>query len=162
MAKKKKPVSKGKTAVAAIAGAFCVVFGVAVVLTTMHRPGRTGPSELARNPDKQDEILAQRKAEDLQKRLELTDEQTAAVTRIITAAKKGAAQLLEEHKGDKNGIIMAAIARRDEAGNEIRKLLTPEQQAKFDEMRGEQRERLLDALEIMRQRGNPPKKEPSE
>jgi len=81
-----------------------------------------GPSDLEAHPERQDEILAKQRAEEIRSRLGLNDEQTQRVAEFLQSAG-------DLGPGGFRG-------RREAMREEMAKILTPEQLAKLDEGRG--------------------------
>ena len=85
---------------------------------------RQGPSELEAHPERQAEIVARRRAEELRDRLQLTEEQTQKIAEIYLRNP-------QEEFGDGN-----AREQRKAMREEIARVLTPEQQAQMEQTRG--------------------------
>ncbi len=82
----------------------------------------SGPSELEAHPERQDEILARQRAEEMRDRLGLSEEQTQQI-----------AQLLQSMGDPGQGGFRG---RREAMREELAKILTPEQLAKLESAPG--------------------------
>ena len=85
---------------------------------------RQGPSELEAHPERQAEIVARRRAEELRDRLQLTEEQTQKIAEIYLNNP-------QEEFGDGNSREQHKAMRE-----EIDRVLTPEQKAQMEQSRG--------------------------
>ncbi len=113
-----------KYVLAGIGAVYLVLFVGYLVYAGVTRTRPTGPSELEAHPERQNEILAKQRAEDLQAQLKLSDDQTQKVAEILSKN-----QMDPSAGGDFRERFRAT---RDEIG----KVLTPEQQAQAEQMRG--------------------------
>lgn len=151
----KPPVSKVKLVLAALGVFFCGVVVVKMVSAVLNRPDPPGPSELALNPGKQDEILAGRRARELQEELGLSEKQTAEISAIIADAKGGASEIIGANKGDVRGLVLSTMAKRREATDRIRRVLTKEQRTQFDAMLQARQKKMFNAIKKARKQRNP-------
>jgi Spy/CpxP family protein refolding chaperone len=119
------PKGRLKQVLACIGGIYVVLVVAYVVYAAVNWKSPSGPSELELNPEKQAELRAQRSAEMARERLNLSPEQTAAVTEIF---KKNLPTDAPPAGGP--GEQFRAIH------EEIDKVLTPEQRAAEEQMRG--------------------------
>lgn len=94
-----------------------------------HRTGPQGPSELEAHPERQDEIRAQRRVEEMKQDLGLTDEQARQLTEVFAAQRP---------PGEDGGPGPGGFRERGRGMREaINKILTPEQQQRMEENRGQ-------------------------
>lgn len=117
-----------KYALAGLGVVYAVLFVAYLVLAAVEWTKPQGPSELEAHPERQDEILAMRRASEFQGRLDLSDEQTEQVAQLFFD-RSGAGR---PGDGGEEGGFGGMRGMRDE----IQKILTPEQIAKAEEMRG--------------------------
>ncbi|MDQ1258142.1 MAG: hypothetical protein QG656_2751, partial [Candidatus Hydrogenedentes bacterium] len=125
---------------------FCVVFVVLGVYTFATYEPPAGPSELALHPERQDEIKADRRAQELQQTLSLNDDQTAQVSAIILAARKENAAIQQqpfEVHSEKDDAILDVWIR---AVHQIDGLLTPEQLKRY--LQEDDRKRLETVIQM--------------
>mgnify|MGYP006298555947 FL=1 len=74
--------------------------------------------------------------------LELDAEQTAELARVVMHFREERRKLRREHAGDMAGLMRAGRAKMAEFDAAVRALLTPEQEARYDDMAAQQRKRL--------------------
>jgi Spy/CpxP family protein refolding chaperone len=106
-----------------------VVYIIAIVVYVVHAKVagehiQTAPSELEAHPERQEEIIAQRKAAEMKDQLNLSDEQAQKVAEIFQ----------KQHTDGNDGGDFRD--RRQAMRDDLAQVLTPEQQAKMDESRG--------------------------
>lgn len=147
---RKATTSKLKLVFAGIGAGFCVVFLVLIVHALLAGPQLTGPSELALHPDRQDEILAKRKATELQEKLELTDDQTQKVTAILLEARKETADFIRNGPTDQMERFAEGRSRLQSLQDQIAAVLTPEQREKFQKVVDDRRERTGAIINLIR------------
>lgn len=82
----------------------------------------TGPSEMALHPERQNEIMAQQRADEMAGRLGLDDAQKAALEKILA----------ETPPGPPPGPGGEGRGRMDGMREKLKDILTPEQQARLD------------------------------
>jgi len=92
-----------------IGAGFCVLFVAGIVCAVVTREEPAEPSELALHPEREEAILAERRAREYQQMLSLNEEQTDQVAQIILSAdcpagqrafSKSAYQYLESDRYD--------------------------------------------------------------
>ena len=117
------PVTKKRVqyAFAAIGAVYLIYFLGYLVKAAVQYAKPTGPSEMEAHPERQGEIMAQRRVEELRTRLELTEDQVQKISALFSDPSK-----------DMQGGPGRGQAMREE----IAKILTPEQLAKFNQQRG--------------------------
>jgi len=118
-----------KYALAGIGACYVAVFAGYLAYTTMKPVAPSGPSELEAHPERQEEILAQRRAEEMKERLGLTDDQTAKLSELFAAQRPP-----DGPPGPGDGDPRERWRAMQEKINEV---LTPEQQQKMEEGRGQ-------------------------
>lgn len=117
-----------KYTLAVVGTLYAFAFTGYLIYAATHRTAQTGPSDLEAHPEKQAEVLAARRAQEMKERLGLTDEQ--------------AKQIEELHKQNTQDPIQGPPDRdkfreRMQAEREaMAKILTPEQLEKMQQMRG--------------------------
>lgn len=125
-----------KYALAGIGVLYLVVFAGYLVYAGMKPSDPVGPSELALHPEREDEILARRRAEEMQAELKLTEAQTQRIADIMSAQSAdepfgfgpGGGQGDGPGGGDFRG-------RFREMQEQIEQVLTPEQRALLEAQR---------------------------
>lgn len=118
------PKKRLKQVFAGLGALYVVLFAAYLAYAAVNRKSASGPSELELHPEKQAEIRAQQRAEELRDRLNLTPEQTAAVAEIF--------QKQPPMGGPPGGDPREGFKALREA---LRKVLTPEQQALEEQSR---------------------------
>ncbi len=118
---------KIKYALAGIGVVYLVLGAGFLVYYFTHRTVAQGPSELEAHPERQNEIQAQRRVEEMKKDLDLTDDQTRQLTELF------ASQRPPEGDGGPGPGGFRGRGMREE----INKILTPEQQQRMEENRGQ-------------------------
>lgn len=140
--KKKKLILASVCAALATVSAGFVIAGYA----SGSRP--KGPSELTLHPELQEQILAERRAKEIQEKLSLTEEQTVKVRDEVMALRNDLHALRRENKGNGEAFRPMARARLGKFTGNLRALLTEEQRVQFDAIKSDRMERL-DALREM-------------
>jgi Spy/CpxP family protein refolding chaperone len=108
------------------AGAFYIILFVGyLVYAGTSQTAPQGPSELEAHPEKQAEIVSQRRAEELRDQLQLTEEQTRKVADIYLKTESA-----QSADGEQRG-------RWREQQKEIDQVLTAEQKAQLEQTRGQ-------------------------
>jgi hypothetical protein len=110
---------------AGIGVVYLVLFVGYLVYAGVKRSQPRGPSELEANPERQEEIMAERRAQDLKEQLGLSDEQMKKIAEIFAQRGQDGPPMGPPGPGAWRGM-------RDE----VAKVLTPEQQAQLEQMRG--------------------------
>ena len=108
------------------AGTLYVVLFVGYLVYAGTRPTTpSGPSELEAHPEKQAEIVSRRRAEELRDQLQLSEEQTQKIAAIYLKSESD-----QSADGDPRNRFRAQR-------EEIEKVLTPEQKALWEQIRGQ-------------------------
>lgn len=107
---------------------YLLLFFAILAYYGMSRSKSSGPSELAAHPERQQEILAQQRAAEMQDRLGLSDEQAKQVADVFAAQRPP--------EFGPGGPPPDFRKRGQEMREQLSKILTAEQQAKMEEMRG--------------------------
>lgn len=118
------PKGRVKYVLAGIGAVYAIVFVGYLVYAGLNRKGPGGPSELELHPEKQAEIRARERAEQLRDRLKLSDEQTRKL-----------AEIFQKHPPMDGPPVGDPRERFRALHDEISNVLTPEQQAIEDQMR---------------------------
>jgi Spy/CpxP family protein refolding chaperone len=130
-----KPISKIKLLLAGV-GVITLVVAAGYLAKMAVTPAQHhGPSELSLHPERQDSILAGRRAQMLQKRLGLNSDQTKQVAQLIEKAKKESDGFISDPTLDPGAKLMAARSKMQDVMAQIEPLLTPEQKEKFGAQR---------------------------
>lgn len=138
---KQQPIPKWKWALAGLGAVFCVAAAAGVIVMAVTAE-KHEPSELALNPERQDEIITERKAREYQQKLELTEEQTLEVQQILLEARKERKESLGNPGGDLRARMSSRIGAMMSLDQKVQAILTPEQQAKLGAMKQERRSRM--------------------
>lgn len=137
MISRAKPIQaktpKWKMILAALGVVYTVAFAVWLACALAKPSAPAGATELAAHPERQEEILAERKAQELQEQLSLSDEQTMKVADILYnyRQKRGVPP-----GGGPSGMFEAMQVQQniaEQMRTEIQSLLTDEQRAAFAE-----------------------------
>ncbi|MBX7258210.1 MAG: hypothetical protein K1Y02_17745 [Candidatus Hydrogenedentes bacterium] len=119
-----------KYALAGIGAVYAVLFvGYLVYAGVTSATKQSGPSELEAHPERAAEIKAMQRADQMQERLGLSDEQTQQIADILLA------QNAEMQGGmPPSGGPQGFMERMQAVREQIKGVLTPEQQAEFEKM----------------------------
>ncbi|HSQ74442.1 MAG TPA: hypothetical protein VLT13_02725 [Bacteroidota bacterium] len=98
-----------------------LVLAFVIGLTAFAQPGRMTPQE---------------RTEQLAKELSLTEEQKGRVLEHFTQEQQAFQKLREESQGDRDAMRAAMGKRREESNKTMKAILTGEQYAKYETMRG--------------------------
>ena len=113
-----------KYTLAGFGAVYLILFVAYLVYAGAKQTGQSGPSELEAHPERQQEILARQRAEELQQRLGLSDEQTQQIAEIM-------------QKNAPNPSLDGDFRERMRATRvEIAQVLTAEQREKMEQTRG--------------------------
>ena len=114
-------------------------FLVALLVFTvpMRMAAQPGGGAAAATPAERTERLVKSFSE----RLTLSDSQTVAIRKIVTASMEQGAKEREQLAGDREAMMQASKDRNDKMYAEIEKRLTAPQKEKFTELRTEMRQR---------------------
>jgi Spy/CpxP family protein refolding chaperone len=115
-----------KYALASAGAVYLALFAAYLVYREIQPSVPAGPSELEAHPERQDEILAQRRAEELKEQLGLSDEQAQRIGEIFASQGRGGPSPGEGDFRDRWRGMQDQLAR----------VLTPEQQALMQQNRG--------------------------
>jgi len=152
----KKSIPVWKWFLAAVGVAYLV--GGAVWLAFHIAPdGETpGPSELALHPERQEEILAQRRADELAGKLGLDAEQAAEMAAVMRDMQQQRKSLMREHGGDRVAMAMNGMQMMQDMQERARAILTDEQYAAFETEMNDRVSRLMEAGRRFRPEGMEP------
>lgn len=121
-----------KYGLAGLGAVYLVVFAGYLVYAGLKPSPPKGPSELALHPEREDEILARRRAEEMQEELKLTDEQTQRIANILTAQPMDEPFGFGPGDGPSGGDFRSRFR---EIQEQIQQVLTTEQQAMLQAQR---------------------------
>lgn len=123
----------------ATCGVLTIVAGGALAIWQLiqARDNASGPSELTLHPERQNEILASRRADVIAERLGLTPQQSVEMTRLISEFMESRNADRENNAGNMLALMQSRRAAMMEMDSKISALLKPEQQEKFQQMKGE-------------------------
>ncbi len=128
-------IPKWKLALAALGVLYLIGFAVWGVYAVSERTTQQrGASELASHPERQDEILAERRAEEARELLGLSSEQTRQLATLIEAHTQKAQALRTEDIDDFEVRRERMMALRDVLRKDVNALLTPEQQERLESL----------------------------
>jgi hypothetical protein len=120
-------------------GVATLVVGAGYILWFMvqSRQAHSGPTELTLHPERQNEILAQRRTESIAERLALTPEQSVEVAAMLEefVTQRNAERV--ENAGNLLGTIQSRRAAMQRLDSQMQAILTPEQQKNFTAMKAE-------------------------
>lgn len=146
-----KKVPWWKYALAAAGAVYLVGMAIWAVTALRAQPGQTGPSELALHPERQDEILAQRRADAMKEELGLSAEQAAKLTGIVQEFQQARKErFLGAAETGPLGRMQAMMQLRAEMREKLGAVLSPEQLAQFEE---KQEQRIMGAMGAIRSAG---------
>ena len=137
--------SKLKLGMAALGAGFCVLGIVLAVLAVVNRQER-GPTSLTLYPERQEEIVAERRAREMQSRLNLREDQIPAFTAAIMEVREQVRILRENSPGDIDRLRQMRQAMIQELDVRVAPLLDDEQRARYEQSK----EILVDRLERLR------------
>lgn len=136
-----------------LAGCGVATLAGAAVFAAMHLTGAAdrggGPSALTLHPERQEEIIAARRADQLAARLGLDTAQTAQAAEILGRFRARRAEDRARHQGDVMGLIQARQGAMAEFEREMQAILRDDQRAAYDAARADITGRLMD-LRAMR------------
>jgi protein CpxP len=89
-------------------------------------------------------MTPEERAQQLQKALDLTDEQTGQVTKIYTEMREELSKLRQESGGDREAMREAIRDFREKTDARINEILTDEQKEKYQTFQQEQRKEMRD------------------
>ncbi len=117
-----------KYALAGAGAVYLVLFAGWLVYSAVRQEAPRGPSDLEAHPERQEEIVARRRAEELRDRLQLSEEQTQKIAEIYQKNR------MDDEPPD--GPPTEEQRNRWRARQEeIARVLTPEQQAQLEQER---------------------------
>lgn len=134
---------KWKLALAGLGALYLVGFLVWGVYAFATSDAQQGATELAANPERQDEILARRRADEARKRLGLSAEQTDQLAALIEKHTRKARAARAESADDFESRRATMMALREEMEQELDTLLTPEQRETLASLPMPERGRLF-------------------
>jgi hypothetical protein len=136
--------SKLKLGMAALGAGFCVLGIVLAVLAVVNRQER-GSTSLTLYPERQEEIVAERRAREMQSRLNLREDQIPAFTSAIMEVREQVRIMRENSAGDIDRLQMRQ-AMIQELDVRVAPLLDDEQRARYEQSK----EILVDRVEKLR------------
>ena len=136
-------IPKWKLVLAGLGVVYLVAFLFWGVYAYATSETQRGASELAANPERQDQILARRRAEDVRAGLGLSDEQTDQLAALIEKQTLKARAVRAESAGNMELQRERMMALREEAQQDIDALLTPEQREKLEALPMHERMRIF-------------------
>lgn len=134
--KKKRLAAAGGLAAVSLACAAFMIYGY----VSGARP--KGPSELTLHPEKQDTIVAERRAAQFKERLGLTDDQTEQLAQMLQRFRNEMREQRKQMKGEPAERLALGRAKVQGFADQLRGMLTEEQQAKFDALRADRTQRM--------------------
>lgn len=140
-------VSKLKSALATVGAGFCVLAAILVAMAIINKP-ETGPTSLTLHPEKQEEIISERRARELQSRLGLTEEQIPAVTQIVIDIRAQLRAMREASSGRSRDMFQLRTALMEEFDTRLAALLTEEQRARFDAVQADRSARIGKGMDL--------------
>jgi hypothetical protein len=144
-------VSKKKLFLAAGAAVVAVTCAAVIAWGYASGPKPKGPSELTLHPENQEKIVAERRALELRRNLDLTEEQTAQVTEALMALRRDIRTLRAENRGDAPVMLGAGRERMQQFLDTVRGTLDDEQKQRFDSMTQDRMGRFAAMRQIMGQ-----------
>jgi hypothetical protein len=108
-----------------------VVSAVVITARVVEGQAAAGPSELTLHPERQDEILADRRADSLGQKLGMNPEQTAELSRIIEGFQQARLADRQQYAGNLLGLMQARRAAMQDLDTQVQALLTAEQRANY-------------------------------
>ena len=87
-------------------------------------------------------LSPEERAKQLQEQLNLTDEQTAKVTKIFEASQKKAMEMMGSFQGDREAARKAMQEMQAKTDKDIEALLTKEQAKKYEKLKKERAQRM--------------------
>ncbi len=121
-----------------------VLIGLALLATGLFaQPSAKAMGKGRPDPQK----ITERRVNHLKKALKLTDEQVGKIQPIILKGAEAGKKIFDEKKGDRKATADAMKATMEATDNEIKAILTAEQQTKFDQMRGKMKAKMEERRE---------------
>lgn len=136
---------------AAMAAGAAVILAGLSVFWFFSGPRPTGPTALTLHPEKQEDIIADRRTQELKQVLSLSEDQAKQVTEVVKELRADMHALRAQHPGDLAGMIKDGKTRMQAFHESMRTLLTEEQRQTYDAMKRNRQERFG----MMRQMMNP-------
>lgn len=132
------------------AGVITIVVGGGYALWNLAaRPAASaGPSELTLYPERQDEILAARRAEGVAERLNLSPEQQQKLTVIMAEFMASRDAERDQHQGNVLARLQARRAAMQAMDGKMQKLLSPEQAEKYATLKSEMFGRIVQLQQL--------------
>lgn len=133
-----RPIPPWKVALATCGVMTIVAAGAFGIWQLMQARGNaSGASELTLYPERQNEILASRRADGIAERLGLTPEQSVEMTALMSEFMEARNADRENNAGNMLALMQSRRAAMMEMDTKISAMLNPEQQEKFQQMKGE-------------------------
>jgi len=150
--KSKMPWWKYTLATLGVAYAIGSVIWLVLLASKSFEP--VGPSALAQHPERQNELLAERRAMKMQEDLGLTSEQTALVTTIMEAFQAARKErFLSTPEANPLARMQVMMELREEVRGKLAAVLDPEQLERFEST---QQARFGEVFSALRQTGIAP------
>lgn len=124
--------SKWKIAFAVLGVGFLVLGAVLAVSAAVNRPEK-GPSPLTLNPERQEEIIAERSARELQTQLSLREEQIPAVTAVFMDIRALVRAEREGGAGNVRNLLQLREEMIQELDARLIPLLDADQRARYEQ-----------------------------
>lgn len=134
---------KWKLALAGLGALYLAGFMVWGVYAVATSETQQGASELAANPERQDEILGRRRAEEARRVLGLSDEQTGRLAALMEKHTQKMRALRSEDTDDFEARREQMVALRTEMMQELDAILTDEQREKLESLPMQERGRIF-------------------
>lgn len=123
---------KWKIAFAVLGAGFLVLGAVLAVSAAVNRPEK-GPSSLTLNPERQEEIIAERSARELQTQLSLREEQIPSVTAVFMDIRALVRAKREGGAGNVRNLLQLREEMIQELDARLIPLLDAEQRARYEQ-----------------------------
>jgi hypothetical protein len=107
-----------------------------------------GPSSLTLHPENQEQIICERRANELAGKLNLNAEQTAQVSALVKQLRADGRAVRAQNAGDPQTMIAARVAGFQDFNTKMNALLRPDQQAKYQEVEQNLRGRFGQVLAL--------------
>lgn len=143
-----------KYALATLGVVYAIGTVIWIVMLTSKAYAPSGPSDLAQHPERQEELLALRRAEKMQTDLGLSAEQTSKVAKIMEGFQaERKARFLSAPEGQPMARMQAMMELREKVRDDLSTVLTPEQ---LDAYEGAQQQRFGGVFSALRESGIAP------
>ncbi len=140
--KRKNLSRKAKLTLAGAGAGLSLACAALILFGYVSGPRPQGPSELTLHPERQEEIIAGRRAGELKTRLGLSDDQTAQLSQMLVSFRAELREHRRQNAGNPAARIAAGRQKLQGFADQIRGILTEEQRARFDAMREDRMQRM--------------------